>query len=165
MAEAAGKESAALLSWLNKQREHVVGSLDGLPDEALHRPVLPTGWTCLGLVQHLTFDVERFWFRRVLAGEPEQTAPIPSAAWQVNADVSGQAVLDCYRQEIERANEIITAAPIDAEPLWWPDFFGNFRLNDLREIMLHVIAETACHAGHLDAVRELIDGQTWLILT
>jgi hypothetical protein len=31
--------------------------------------------------------------------------------------------------------------------------------------MLHVITETACHAGHLDAVRELIDGRTWMVLT
>jgi hypothetical protein len=35
----------------------------------------------------------------------------------------------------------------------------------MRATILHVIAETACHAGHLDAARELIDGQTWLILT
>lgn len=34
-----------------------------------------------------------------------------------------------------------------------------------REILLHVIAETACHSGHLDAVRELLDGRRWLVLT
>jgi CO dehydrogenase/acetyl-CoA synthase alpha subunit len=34
-----------------------------------------------------------------------------------------------------------------------------------REITLHVITETACHAGHLDAVRELIDGRQWLVVT
>jgi uncharacterized protein DUF664 len=38
-------------------------------------------------------------------------------------------------------------------------------MDDLRQISLHVIAETACHAGHLDAVRELIDGRTWMVLT
>jgi hypothetical protein len=36
---------------------------------------------------------------------------------------------------------------------------------DLQDTILHVITETACHAGHLDAVRELIDGRTWVILT
>ena len=46
----------------------------------------------------------------------------------------------------------------------WPDFFGDWRLGDLRAVLLHVIAETACHAGHLDAARELIDGRTWLKL-
>jgi len=38
-------------------------------------------------------------------------------------------------------------------------------MDDLREILLHVITETACHAGHLDAARELIDGKQWLVLT
>ena len=38
-------------------------------------------------------------------------------------------------------------------------------LDDLRHVLLHVIAETACHAGHLDALRELIDGRQWMVLT
>jgi len=75
-------------------------------------------------------------------------------------------VLDLYRRETERANVVINDTPLDAAPAWWPqDLFGTWRLRDLREIMLHVIAETACHAGHLDAARELIDGRTWLVLT
>jgi Protein of unknown function (DUF664) len=45
----------------------------------------------------------------------------------------------------------------------WPDeLWPNWKLQDLRAVLLHVITETACHAGHLDAVRELIDGRTWL---
>lgn len=36
---------------------------------------------------------------------------------------------------------------------------------ELRETILHVVAETACHAGHLDVVGELIDGRSWLVLT
>jgi len=47
---------------------------------------------------------------------------------------------------------------------WWPDFFGDWRLNNHRDILFHVMTETACHAGHLDAVRELIDGRQWLVL-
>jgi len=100
---ATSNESTDLMNYLTGQREHVLGILENLPEEAMRRPVLPTGWTCAGLVQHLALDVERFWFRQVMTGE------------QVG-----------------------------------PDEFG---------------AETACHAGHLDAARELIDGQTWLILT
>jgi len=49
---------------------------------------------------------------------------------------------------------------------WWPDFFPpDFHLDNLRQVLLHVIAGTACHTGRLDAARERIDGQTWLILT
>jgi Protein of unknown function (DUF664) len=38
------------------------------------------------------------------------------------------------------------------------------RFSDLRFVMLHVLKETSCHAGHLDAVRELIDGRQWIVL-
>jgi hypothetical protein len=165
MSQPGSKEGTALLSSLSKQRAHVLGILEGLPGEALRRPVLPSGWTCLGLVQHLAIDVERFWFRHVVVGEPDDPAETLTNAWQVGPEVPVDAVLDGYRQEIERANEIIAATPMDAAPAWWPDFFGDFRLEDLEAIMLHVITETACHAGHLDAARELIDGRTWLILT
>ena len=87
------------------------------------------------------------------------------SAWHIDAGVAPEAVFGRYNQEIERANQIITATPLDAEPAAWPDFFGEWRLPDLRGVVLHVITETACHAGHLDAARELLDGRTWLILT
>jgi Protein of unknown function (DUF664) len=163
------QETRTLLSSLTDQREHVLGILEGLSEDALRRPVLPSGWTCLGLVRHLALDVERFWFRQVVAGETAgrgDSAGDPEDAWQVPADVPAEAVFSLYRRESRLADAIIAATPADAAPAWWPDeLFGNWRLNDLREIILHVITETACHAGHLDAARELIDGRTWLILT
>jgi uncharacterized protein DUF664 len=158
--------AAALLKSLNAQRDHVLGILDGLGGDDLARPVLPTGWTCAGLVHHLALDVERFWFQEVVAGAApaagagEETA----SAWQVPPGMAAADVLSLYRREIGRANEIIEATPLDAAPAWWPEFFGSFRLADLRAVLLHVITETACHAGHLDAARELIDGRTWLVL-
>ena len=155
--------TAALLETLEQQRSHVLGALDGLDAATLHRPVLPTGWSCLGLVNHLAVDVEQFWFRQVMTGEqiPEE----PESAWQVDPATPPEAVLGRYRAQTERANAIIAASALETPPAWWPDFFGNYRLPDLRAVLLHVIAETACHAGHLDAARELIDGRTWLILT
>jgi len=39
--------------------------------------------------------------------------------------------------------------------------FGDWRLDNLHEVLLHLLIETTCHAGHLDAARELIDGRTW----
>lgn len=159
------KESQRLRSSLAAQRHHVLGILEGLSEEDLRRPILPSGWTCAGLVHHLAIDVERFWFRAVVTGEtmPDDE---PDNAWQVPADLTAAAVLDGYRREIERADAIIAATSLDSAPAWWPeDLFGSWRLDDLREILLHVIAETACHAGHLDAARELIDGRQWIVLT
>jgi len=144
----------------------VLGSLEGLDEPALHRPVLPTGWSCLGLVHHLAIDVERFWFPVTMAGaEPgEGEDDDATSGWQVDPDTPPEAVLSLYRDEIEHANAVIRTTPLEAPPKNWPDFFGDWRLPDLRAVLLHVIAETACHAGHLDAARELIDGRTWLIL-
>ena len=157
-------EKNALVVSLDEQREHVLGALDGLSDEALRRPVLPSGWTPLGMVQHLALEVEQFWFRGAVAGEAI-TLTSGDEAWQVPADVPAAAVIDRYREEVARANAIIAATPIDAMPKWWPDFFKNFPPRPLRKTILHVIAETATHAGHLDAFRELTDGNQWIVLT
>lgn len=160
------RECKLLLASLNGQREHVLGALEGLSDEALRRPVLPTGWTCLGLVHHLALDVEEWWFRRIVAGDHTGQEDSQESAWHVPATMPAETVLALYREQVERANAIIATTSLDAAPAWWPeDQWPDWRLEDLREIILHVITETACHTGHLDAVRELIDGQTWLILT
>ncbi|MFD9496484.1 DinB family protein [Streptomyces sp. NPDC059980] len=169
MSEAdADSEVTSLLKVLDGQRRHVLGILDGLDDDALRRPVLPSGWNCLGLVQHLALDVERFWFRGVLAGDEEIVRDLPTGdeAWNVGTEATAAAVLDGYRQETAAADAVITASPADAVLAWWPhDLFGEPHLHTLRDVLLHVITETACHAGHLDAARELIDGRRWLVLT
>ncbi len=46
-------ETQVLLQFLDTEREHVLGSLEGLSEDQLRRPVLPSGWNCLGLVKHL----------------------------------------------------------------------------------------------------------------
>ncbi|MEW2287398.1 DinB family protein [Streptomyces sp. NPDC047841] len=161
-------EVGALLRVLDGQRRHVLGILEGLDAEDLRRPVLPSGWHCLGLVQHLTLDVERFWFRAVVAGNEEVIRGLTSGdeAWKVGPGVPAVDVFDRYRQETERADAVISVTPADAGPAWWPHgLFGEPHLHTLRDVLLHVITETACHAGHLDAARELIDGHRWLVLT
>ncbi|OWA13187.1 hypothetical protein B9W62_00180 [Streptomyces sp. CS113] len=163
-----GSETKALLRVLDGQRRHVLGILDGLDAKDLRRPVLPSGWHCLGLVQHLALDVERFWFRAVVAGNEEVIHGLTSGdeAWRVATETPAIDVLDRYRREAELADAVITATPADAPLAWWPhDLFGAPHLHTLRDVLLHVITETACHAGHLDAARELIDGRRWLVLT
>jgi Protein of unknown function (DUF664) len=56
------REREALLEWLGDQRAHVLAILNGLSEEDLRRPVLPSGWSCLAMVRHLAVDDERFWF-------------------------------------------------------------------------------------------------------
>ncbi|GAA3503235.1 DinB family protein [Streptomyces prasinosporus] len=160
-------EVQVLLSFLDAQRRHVLGILDGLDPEALRRPVLPSRWSCLGLVQHLALDVERFWFRAVITGDPAVIEALDDIddAWRVPPDVPHTEVLDRYRAEADRANTAVAAADADAPLAWWPHhLFGDPHLHTVRDVLLHVITETACHAGHLDAARELIDGRRWMVL-
>lgn len=161
-------EKALLVAGLNAQRRHILGAVEGLDAEQLRRSVLPSGWSPVGLLQHLALDVERFWFRCALAGDPEAISSLdepPKDAWEVPAQIPVEEVLDRYRSEVGAADEVIAAASLDQEPAWWPeDLFGDWRLNSLRELLLHVIVETATHAGHLDAARELLDGEQWLVI-
>ena len=154
---------------LNAQRNHVLGALEDLEEDDLRRPVLPSGWTCLGLVQHLALDVERLWFSCVIAGDEKAIAGLdedPQDAWAVALETPAAAVTDGYREWIERADAVVAGTALDAPPSWWPEaLFGSWRLHSLREVLLHVLTETATHAGHLDAARELIDGRQWLVLT
>jgi hypothetical protein len=111
--------------------------------------------------------VERFWFRVVFAGETiSDTSDAGEDAWQVGPDVRASTVFDLYRQEVQRADAAIGAATLDTPPSNWPEGrWPDWRFVDLRVMMLHVITETACHAGHLDAARELLDGRTWPVVT
>src|SRR5260370_13775275 len=113
------KESQVLLSSLAAQRNHVLGILEGLSEEDLRRPILPSHWTCAGLVHHLAIDVEQFWFRAVVAGEPMPDDE-PDNAWQVPADLTATAVLDAYRRGVELSAAIISATSPSTPPASWP---------------------------------------------
>lgn len=97
--------------------------------------MLPSGWHCLGMIKHLALSDEHYWFRSVVGGESFDFRPEgENDDWRVGPGESAEDVFALYRQEIERANEVIIG------------------FLDLRFIMLHVIKETAGDAGHLDAV-------------
>jgi hypothetical protein len=161
-------ETSALLASLTIQRNHVLGILEGLTDDQLRRPVLPSGWSCLGMVQHLAISDERFWFRGIVGGDSACVSASADEAkakgiWQVAPDAPAADVLEAYRQAIELADAVIAATPLDQPPAIWPtEIWPDWRLPNLRAVTLHVITETACHAGHLDAARELIDGRQWI---
>ncbi len=160
-------ERALLLRRLTAQRQHVLSQLEGLTDDQLRRPVLPSGWSCLGLVRHLTLSDERYWFEVVVAGEPLDFWPEgDNGDWRVDASESVDAVVAAYRTAIGRSDEIIAARGLDDAPAqpedWWES--AGLHFSDLRTVLVHVLVETATHAGHLDAVRELLDGRQYIVL-
>ena len=75
-------------------------------------------------------------------------------------------VLAAYRSAIARSDEIISARRLGDPPArpetWWHD--AGFDFPSLRTIVVHVLVETSVHAGHLDAVRELLDGRQHLVI-
>lgn len=161
-----------LLGALDAQRRHVLAALDGLTDAQLRTPVLPSGWSPIGLVRHLTLGGERYWLHTVMAGEPLDYWPEDRpesdggrpADWRVEPAEATDAVVQQYRDAIARSDEILAQLPLDAAPRRpepdWPD--GRFP--DLAAVLVHVILDAATHAGHLDAARELIDGHQHLVL-
>ena len=161
-------ETGALLASLTIQRNHVLGILEGLSDDQLRRPVLPSGWSCLGMVQHLTISDERFWFRGIVGGD---SACVSASADEAKAEAIWQVartrrLRPCWRptgRRFELADAVIAATPLDQPPAVWPaEIWPDWRLPNLRAVILHVITETACHTGHLDAARELIDSHQWM---
>ena len=156
-----------LLDTLADQRRHVLAQLKDLSDEQLRRPVLPSGWSCLGLVRHLTLSDERYWFEVVVAGGPLNFWPEgDNGDWRVHSDEPAADIVDAYRSAIRRSDEIIATRGLGDPPErpedWWDD--AGLHFPDLRTIVMHVLVETSVHAGHLDAARELLDGRQHLVL-
>lgn len=147
------------LEWLRAKRRHVEGVFEGLTEEQARRPVLPSGWSPLAVVRHLALDVERWWFARVLAGQ-DVWLPVGREGWTLEEPTTIAAELDAYRAECARSDAIVLATAPGAAPA--SDY--DVPHGSAREILLHVLVETATHAGHLDAARELLDGHQRLVL-
>lgn len=161
-------ESRMLLSFLQYQRDVVLQVVEGLPEDAWQTPVVPSGWTVAGMLLHLC-GVERHWLQDVTTGvreEPptEDEDPYdPEAAF--TCGWSGADLIASYRDECRRSDQVLAVTPLSAAP---PGLGFHFDaeytkpITNVRWIVLHVIEETARHAGHLDIARELIDGKTGL---
>src|SRR3954451_12246642 len=151
-----------LMDWLDGKRQHVVEQVEAMPAAARRRSLLPSGWTPWGLVRHLTLDVERVWFRAVMAGE-RVDLPVGYEGWTAPEDQSDEDLLEQYASECRLATAAIDRLGLEAEPAWWFYGQGDPPHSSLREVILHVIVETATHAGHLDICRELVDGGQRLV--
>ena len=71
-------------------------------------------------------------------------------------------MLAFYRDQCARSNAVLSRTPLSTAPAGRHGDWLDDEVFDLRRIVLHMIEETARHAGHLDVVRELLDGRTGL---
>jgi uncharacterized damage-inducible protein DinB len=154
-------ERSTLLEFLRCYRLTLEMKCSGLaPEQLARRSVPPSTMSLLGLVRHMA-DVERSWFRRVMAGQDAprlfRTDDDRDGDW--NGAVADPSVVDeaweTWREEVAFAEAFVDGAPdlatkglhVDAEDV------------PLRWVLVHVIEEYARHCGHADLLREAIDGR------
>lgn len=154
----AADERATYTALLDYLRATIELKVDGLSDEHATRAVLPSKLTtAAGVVKHVRWT-EHHWFEVVLAGR-ESRAPYtmedPDADWRVEEGETLAGFLADYRQQCDMSRQILAELELaDEVP------FRGDRTVSARWVLAHVIEETARHAGHLDVVRELLDGTT-----
>jgi uncharacterized damage-inducible protein DinB len=152
-----GEEKESLYVSLDRHRDVVLWKLTGLDDEQLRRPMTPSGTNLLGLVKHLA-AVEYGWFCDTFG---VKTEPLPFDEDDENADLRVEPhettadILAFYGRARAAADKVITEHALDDQGTAW---YGE--AVSLRWVLIHLIEETARHGGHVDIVRELIDGST-----
>jgi uncharacterized damage-inducible protein DinB len=152
-----GDEKQSLQVSLDRHRDAVLWKLEGLDDADLRRPMTPSGTNLLGLVKHLA-AVEYGWFCQTFGRETE---PLPfdendpEADMRARPDETTEEVLAFYGRARAASDKMIEELDLDQTGTAW---FGD--AVSLRWVLIHMVEETARHAGHADIVRELIDGMT-----
>ncbi|MFC3997621.1 DUF664 domain-containing protein [Nocardiopsis sediminis] len=144
-------EKDVLAGFLDYLRAGVVAKAEGVPETQVRAPGVPSGTSLLGLVVHLT-HVERYWLLgHGVTDWPATFRPAPCE--------TAAAVLAAYRATTAAANaqiaswhDLTAAGPRPARP--------GRPAPSRRWTLVHLIEETARHAGHADILRELADGTT-----
>ncbi|WP_091554574.1 DinB family protein [Micromonospora pattaloongensis] len=144
-------EREVLESFLDFYRKVIVSKVYGLSNEDAKRRLVPSLTTLAGLLRHVTV-VERNWFQHVLAGQP--AAGDEDGGWFVD-DATVEGLIAEYTQECDRSRSV--AARLALEDVGSHPQLGPI---SLRWVYIHMIDETARHAGHADILRELTDGAT-----
>ncbi|MET7683744.1 DinB family protein [Streptomyces sp. NPDC005423] len=155
-------ERTMLEGWLDYHRATLAVKCEGLDDEQLRTAsAAPSELTLLGLVRHMA-DVERGWFRRVLAGDGQ--GPLysgdadPDGEFHVTEADTWEAAYATWQGEIEAARR--AAAGFALDDLSRGQHHSTDEPFSLRWIYTHMIEEYARHNGHADLLRERIDGAT-----
>jgi hypothetical protein len=157
-----GPEAKLIGQYLDYQRETVLAKTEGLDQEQMARSHPPSTLTLGGLLYHLAL-VEEDWMEVRFLGQPERD-PWAGVDWEADPDwefrTSAEMVPEQlrlrYREACGRSRLVVSGASgldqLSVKPLRSGQHFS------LRWVLLHLIEETARHAGHADFLREAIDG-------
>ncbi len=165
MIETETRERADLLETLDQHRFFLRHTVRELSEEQVRRRTTASTLTLGGLIKHVT-AVERMWARFIVEG-PTAFADFSSDAaadyargFQVTEAETVGSLLDDYAEVAAATNELVRSLPdLDvAHPLPPAPWFTPGATRSARRVLLHIIAETAQHAGHADIIRESLDG-------
>jgi uncharacterized damage-inducible protein DinB len=152
-----GGEKESLKAALDRHRDVVLWKLDGLDEEQARRPMTPSGTSLLGLTKHLA-AVEYDWFSRTFGRETE---PLPFSDDDPEADLriepgeTVEGVRAFYGRARAASDKVIGDLGLEDRGTAW-----HGATVTLRWVLIHMVEETARHAGHMDILRELLDGAT-----
>lgn len=151
-------ERALIREFLDDQREALIGRVLGLDDDQARSTPTASSLSLLSLVKHSAIWEKR-WFQVIVAGRtfpgewPEVRPPDPSATFRLDDADTVESVVADYRDQIAASDAILATFDLDALCMW-----SEMADTTLRWVALHMIEETARHAGHADIIRETIDG-------
>lgn len=160
-------EREQLLAVLNQQRALVRLATYGITDDQARRTPSASALSLGGIVKHLT-DAERNW-TGLVQRRPQPPGGVEDylAQFRMGAADSLAALLERYAAVARDTDAAVRdlpldeAVPVPKEVPWFPKDVDAW---SVRWVVLHLIEETARHAGHADIVRESLDGATWIAL-
>jgi hypothetical protein len=151
-------ERDALAGFLDQQRAGLIRKVRGVSDADARRAPTVSSLSLLGLLKHSTVWEGR-WFQGIVAGRPlpdgwpERTSAIKDEDFLVGDMDSVEDWVARYEEAAETSRQIVADLDLD-QPCARADIVDQ----NLRWVMLHLIEETARHAGHADLIRETLDG-------
>ena len=158
---AVADERATLEAFLDYYRDAIKAKLRGLSEEETRRRLVPSQTTLAGLIKHLA-RVEVSWFHHRLARVPAEDLPLlasaikdPESDFRIDPKDTVEGLIALYDDQCARSREMARKYRLDQvvpHPV-----LGEV---SLRWIFVHMIEETARHAGHADILREQTDGET-----
>lgn len=156
-------EREQLLAYLAQQRLVLKLAAYGLRDDQTREAPSVSALTVGGLIKHVA-SVERYWIDLVLQRQSELPEDDYEANFRVEPGDTLAGILDMYdavaretEAVIEKIGDLGLLVPVPKGVPWFPDDLDAWTV---RWVLLHIITETARHAGHADIVRESVDGAT-----
>ena len=155
-------ERADLLETLGTHRAFLRHTARGLTDEQATRRTTVSALTLAGIVKHVA-ATEATWADFAVRGPAafaDTTPEVWAQEWVLEPDESLAGVLARYEDVAAHTDELVRTIDLDrTHPLPEAPWFTPGATRSARRVFLHVVAETAQHAGHADILRESIDGQ------